>query len=77
VAVAEKVSALRTERCIAERAARADIPKALGLLKALGILKRAGVGRRPVKGRRVVSTQRETGVISHERIGAGHSPVLV
>jgi hypothetical protein len=29
---------------IAERAARAGIPK------ALGILKRAGVGRRPVKG---------------------------
>src|SRR6266446_8958187 len=44
VAVAEKLSALRTESYIAERAARADIPK------ALGILKRAGVGRRPVKG---------------------------
>lgn len=44
VAVAEKVSALRTESYIAERAARADIPK------ALRILKRAGAGRRPVKG---------------------------
>jgi len=44
VAVAEKLSALRTERYIAERAARADIPK------ALGILKRAGVGRPPAKG---------------------------
>ena len=44
VAVAEKVSALRTESYIAERAARANIPK------ALGILKRAGVARRPVKG---------------------------
>jgi len=44
VAVAEKLSALRTEIYIAERIARADIPK------ALGILKRAGVGRRPVKG---------------------------
>jgi hypothetical protein len=44
VAVAEKISALRTESYLAERAARADIPK------ALGILKRAGVGRRPVKG---------------------------
>lgn len=44
VAVAEKVSALRTERYIAERAARAD------LSKALQILKRAGVGRPPVKG---------------------------
>jgi hypothetical protein len=32
------------ESYIAERAARADIPK------ALRILKRAGVGRRPVKG---------------------------
>jgi hypothetical protein len=44
VAVAEKVSALRTQSYIAERAARADIPK------ALQILKRAGVGRPPVPG---------------------------
>lgn len=44
VAVAEKLSALRTQSYIAERAARADIPK------ALGVLKRAGVGRRPMKG---------------------------
>jgi hypothetical protein len=44
VAVAEKVSALRTESYIAERASRADIPK------ALRILKRAGTGRPPVKG---------------------------
>ncbi len=44
VAVAEKLSALRTESYIAERAARADLPK------ALGILKRAGVGRPPMKG---------------------------
>ena len=44
LAVAEKVSALRTENYIAERAARASIPK------ALRILKRAGVGQRPVKG---------------------------
>lgn len=44
VAVAEKLSALRTERYIAERARRADIPK------ALSILKRAGAGRRPLKG---------------------------
>ncbi len=44
VAVAEKVSALRTESYIAERAARANIAK------ALRILKRAGVRRRPVKG---------------------------
>jgi hypothetical protein len=44
VAVAEKLSALRTESYIAERAARADIPG------ALRILKRAGRGRAPVKG---------------------------
>ncbi|OWJ57436.1 toxin-antitoxin system HicB family antitoxin [Inquilinus limosus] len=44
VAVAEKLSALRTESYFAERAARADIPK------ALEILKRAGVGNPPVKG---------------------------
>jgi hypothetical protein len=40
LAVAEKVSALRTESYIAERTARANIPM------ALDILKRAGVGRR-------------------------------
>ena len=44
VAVAEKLSALRTETYIAERAGRADIPR------ALRILRRAGVGRRPTKG---------------------------
>jgi len=44
VAVAEKLSALRTEKHFAERARRASIPK------ALGILKRAGVGNPPMKG---------------------------
>jgi hypothetical protein len=44
VAVAEKLSALRTESYFAERAARADVPK------AIKILARAGVGRRPMKG---------------------------
>lgn len=44
VAVAEKLSALRTESYFEERAARADIPR------ALAILKRAGVGKRPVRG---------------------------
>jgi hypothetical protein len=44
VAVAEKLSALRTERYFAERAARASIPK------ALAILERAGVGNPPAKG---------------------------
>ena len=44
VAVAEKLSALRTESYFQERAARAQIPK------ALDILKRAGVGNPTVKG---------------------------
>lgn len=44
VAVAEKVSALRTADFFAERAARADIPA------ALAILERAGKGKRPMKG---------------------------
>ena len=44
VAVAEKLSALRTERYFKERASRADIPK------AIKILQRAGVGKRPMKG---------------------------
>jgi hypothetical protein len=37
VAVAEKLSALRTESYIAERAARADIGKALRILNRIGI----------------------------------------
>nr|WP_113866464.1 hypothetical protein [Brenneria salicis]NMN91455.1 hypothetical protein [Brenneria salicis ATCC 15712 = DSM 30166]RBP62695.1 hypothetical protein DES54_11532 [Brenneria salicis ATCC 15712 = DSM 30166]RLM30662.1 hypothetical protein BHG07_09475 [Brenneria salicis ATCC 15712 = DSM 30166] len=44
VAVAEKLSALRTESYFQERAARADIPK------ALDILNRAGRDNPPVKG---------------------------
>jgi len=44
VAVAEKLSALRTEDYFKERAARADIGK------ALEILNRAGVGNPPMKG---------------------------
>jgi hypothetical protein len=44
VAVAEKLSALRTADYFAERAARADIPR------ALAILARAGVGKKPMKG---------------------------
>jgi hypothetical protein len=44
VAVAEKLSALRTEKYFVERATRSNIPK------ALGILKRAGVGNPPMKG---------------------------
>jgi hypothetical protein len=47
VAVAEKLSALRTEKYFAERAERARIPE------ALDILKRAGVGNPPVKSDKV------------------------
>lgn len=53
VAVAEKVSALRTESYIAERSARADVPK------ALRVLKRAGVGRPPMKGDEMPKTKRK------------------
>src|SRR5207244_3032929 len=53
VAVAEKLSALRTERAIAERAARADIPK------ALRILRRAGAGRPPMKGDELPEAKRK------------------
>ena len=44
VAVAETLSALRTEDYFRERGARGDVRK------ALGILKRAGVGNPPMKG---------------------------
>ena len=44
VAVAEKVSALRTEAYFADRARRGDVPA------ALRILQRAGVGRAPLAG---------------------------
>ncbi len=53
VAVAEKLSALRTETYIAERAARADIPG------ALRILKRAGRGRAPRKGDELPASKRK------------------
>ena len=44
VAVAEKVSALRTEEYFAERAAKGDVKK------ALQVLKRAGRGNQPIAG---------------------------
>jgi hypothetical protein len=53
IAVAEKLSALRTQSYIAERAARAAIPN------ALGILKRAGVGRPPMKGDELPEAKRK------------------
>lgn len=49
VAVAEKLSALRTEDYFGQRAARANLPKALKLLK------RAGVGKPPMKGDKLKS----------------------
>jgi hypothetical protein len=44
VAVAEKLSALRTETYFAERAARADVPKALDLLAHAGVGQPATAG---------------------------------
>lgn len=44
VAVAEKLSALRTETYFLERAARADVPAALEILRG------AGAGREPLAG---------------------------
>jgi len=52
VAVAEKVSALRTEEYFAERAARGDISK------ALQVLRRAGEGNAPVSGDELPTTNR-------------------
>jgi hypothetical protein len=52
VAVAEKLSALRTEDYFSQRAARANVPK------ALRILKRAGAGNPPMKGDELSSTRR-------------------
>jgi hypothetical protein len=54
VAVAEKLSALRTEKYFARRAGRANIPK------ALGILKRAGVGNPPAKGDKLRRAKKRT-----------------
>jgi hypothetical protein len=62
VAVAEKLSALRTESYIAQRGARADIPK------ALDILKRAGVGRAPVKGDELTKRKRKSRWVSLWRL---------
>ncbi len=52
VAVAEKVSALRTEEYFAERAARADIKK------ALQVLKRAGRNNPPATGDELTARSR-------------------
>jgi len=55
VAVAEKLSAMRTERYFAERAAKADVPK------ALAILERAGVGNPPMVGDELPKRRRKSG----------------
>jgi hypothetical protein len=49
VAVAEKLSALRTASFFAERAQRADIPRAIELLQ------RSGSGNAPVEGDELLS----------------------
>ena len=54
VAVAEKVSALRTEEYFAERAARGNVTK------ALRILDRAGVGAPPLAGDELPKKRRRT-----------------
>jgi len=60
VAVAEKLSALRTADYFTARAARADIPK------ALKILKRAGVGKPPTKGDELPPKKREQNAKRHD-----------
>ena len=63
VAVAEKLSALRTETYFAERAARADIPK------ALKILKRAGTGQAADQGRRAATPEEAPRLVHHPHHG--------
>lgn len=58
VAVAEKVSALRTEEYFAARAARGDVDK------ALGILRRAGAGKPPLSGDELPSETTSADVVS-------------
>jgi len=52
VAVAEKLSALRTKDYFSQRAARANLPK------ALSVLKRAGASNPPMKGDELKSKRR-------------------
>ena len=66
VAVAEKLSALRTADHFAARASRADIPK------ALKVLKRAGVGKPPIKGAmNCHPRKREQNATRHDGAGGG------
>lgn len=61
VAVAEKLSALRTEAYFTERAARGDVKK------ALRILKRAGAGNPPVPGDELPSGTKRPGARRESR----------
>ena len=54
VAVAEKLSALRTEEYFSQRAARGNLPK------TIRILKRAGAGNPPMKGDELSSKPPQT-----------------
>ena len=65
VAVAEKLSALRTADYFTARAARADIPK------ALKILKRAGSWQAADKGRRYSAQEEESKTPSGMMVQAG------
>ncbi|HXX23265.1 MAG TPA: hypothetical protein VEO19_08950 [Terriglobia bacterium] len=67
VAVAEKVSALRTEAYFQDRARHADVPE------ALRILKRAGIGNPPVEadGPPKDKRRRKTDILRPPRSRAG------
>jgi len=71
VAVAEKLSALRTADYFTARAVRADIPK------ALKVLKRAGVGKPPIKGDELPPRKREQNAKRHDDAGGGWSCAAV
>jgi hypothetical protein len=61
VAVAEKLAALRTERYLQERAARADVPAAIALLE------RMGRGKPPLPGDEIDRPVRSGDIIRPER----------
>ncbi len=65
VAVAEKLSALRTADYFAARAARADVPK------ALKVLKRAGVGKPPTKGDELARKKKGQNAKRHDDSSGG------
>lgn len=67
VALAEKLSALRTASYFAERAARADVAK------ALAILDRAGRGNKPMPGDELRAKPRRQRMPAARRKGASRS----